>query len=146
MIVEIFKQEKAITLPALIIQIILILIIASIGLTTLTSSGGILETATSTASAYKLEEVREKIKLKLLNLNMEKIPETGKATLEDVLNLKNTDNEIADAYESNENVVLIIDNYECVINKNFEIESVNKYNPSQLWTVRRPITAHSSDE
>ena len=140
MIIKKIKEEKAITVTSLVIVIILLLIIASIAITTFSSSTTIIEKATTSVSAYKYEELKEKVKLKLMNLNIEKLSEGNNATLQDVLNLKNSDDEIVDAYQSNNTVILLIDNHECVIDENLETQSITKYNPAKIKRVTRRIT------
>lgn len=146
MIINNTKNENGITITSLVVTIILILILATISLTTITGSTGLLARTETTVSAYKQAEITEKVKLKLLDLNMSKLAnEKESADLDDVLNLKNTDDEVIDSYELDDTVVLIIDKYECVIDKDLNIKSINIYNPAKLRKVTRPIKSYSLD-
>ena len=146
MIFNNIENEKGITITSLVVTIILILILATISLTTITGSTGLLARTDTTVSAYKQAEIAEKVKLKLLDLNMAKLSNDKEyADLDDVLNLKNTDDEVIDAYMVDETVVLIIDKYECVIDKDLNIKSINVYNPAKLRKITRPLTAYPSN-
>lgn len=141
------KSMKGITLTSLVITIIVILILAGVSIAVLTGPNGLIEKAQLAAIDTKKAEIKENVQFKLAELNMKKIEqkEDG-ATLDDVLKLKESDEEITDAYEDIDSVVLIVDGYECKISKQLEVESVSEYNPRMLRKVRRDITFCSFDE
>jgi hypothetical protein len=140
MVIKKIEGEGAITITSLVITIIILLILAGISISILVGPDGIIERAKTSVSTYKQEEIREKVELKIANLNLEKMAteEIG-ANLKDVLELKDKDEEIIDGYESGNNVVLIIDKYQCEIDENLEVKSVNSYNPNQLKKVKRKL-------
>lgn len=75
------KQDKGITLIALVITIIILLILAGISIAMLTGENGILTKATQASEKYKIETAREKIQLAVISYEMDK----EKTTLYDEL-------------------------------------------------------------
>lgn len=141
------KSEKGVTLTALVLTIIILLILAGISISVLSGPNGLIEKATLAAKNTEISEIKEKIELKLTNLNIETFEKTKEmATLTDVMKLKDEDTEIKDAYNETDNVVLIVGDYECKISKELKVESVSEYNPRQLRKVKRDLTFCSFDE
>lgn len=141
------KNEKGVTLTALVLTIIILLILAGISISVLSGPNGLIEKATLAAKNTEISEIKEKIELKLTNLNMEIFEKTKEmATLTDVMKLKDKDAEIKDAYNETDNVILIVGDYECRISKELKVESVSEYNPRQLRKVKRDLTFCSFDE
>ncbi len=75
------RENKGITLIALVITIIVLLILAGISIVSLTSEGGILNKANLARENQIRAEMQEIIKVKILELQTEK---QGKAKLEDI--------------------------------------------------------------
>lgn len=135
------KCEKGVTLTTLVITIIILLILAGVSIAVLSGPNGLIEKAKLAAKNTEIAEVKEKVELKLTNLNMETLEQTKEmATLTDVMKLKDKDAEIKDAYNETDNVVLIVGDYECKISKQLQVESVSEYNPRQLRKVKRDLT------
>jgi len=65
------KDQKGITLVALVITIIVLLILAGVSLSLVVGDNGILGRASNTAIAQREAEVREKVLLELVNLESE---------------------------------------------------------------------------
>lgn len=142
MITKKIKEQKGITLMSVVIVIIVLLILVGVSISQINNSNGILQTSKTAVSAYKEKSIREKVELKIDNLNLEKMTKTYEnANLDDVLKLKESDNEITDAFKDGNNVILIIDDYECKINENLEVESINIYNnnPNTLKQIKRNV-------
>ena len=126
------KSEKGVTLTALVLTIIILLILAGISISVLSGPNGLIEKATLATKNTEISAIKEKIELKLTNLNIETFEKTKEmATLTDVMKLKDEDTEIKDAYNETDNVVLIVGDYECKISKELKVESVSEYNPRQ---------------
>lgn len=141
------KSGKGVTLTALVITIIILLILAGITISVLSGPNGLIEKAKLATNNTKIAEVKEKVELKLTNLSMETFEQKKEmATLKDVLKLKDKDTEIIDAYNETDNVILIVDDYECKISKELKVESVSEYNPRQLRKIKRDLTFCSFDE
>ena len=70
------KQEKAITLIALVLTIIVLMILVAVGIATLTGDNGILTTAQEARETKKVADIEEQLKLAQLNSKIDK--ETGK--------------------------------------------------------------------
>lgn len=141
------KSEKGVTLIALVVTIIILLILAGISISVLSGPNGLIEKAKLAAKNTKIAEVKEKVELKLTNLNMETFEQKKEmATLIDVMKLKDKDTEITDAYNETDNVVLIVGDYECKISKQLQVEAVSEYNPRQLRKVKKDLTFCSFDE
>ena len=66
------KQEKGITLIALVITIIILLILAGISIAMLTGENGLLTKASEASEKYKIEAAREKILLAILSYQANK--------------------------------------------------------------------------
>ncbi len=125
MIKEKIKQEKAVTLTAIIITVIVLVIIAGVSLALFGGENGILSKAKAGVSEYKMQSLIEKIELKIGSISLEK---NGEVNLEDLINLKDTDNEITNAYMNGDNALLILnDEYQCEINPKLEIVSITNY-------------------
>lgn len=141
------RSGKGVTLTALVITIIILLILAGITISVLSGPNGLIEKAKLVANNTKIAEVKEKVELKLTNLSMETFEQKKEmATLKDVLKLKDKDTEIIDVYNETDNVILIVDDYECKISKELKVESVSEYNPRQLRKIKRDLTFCSFDE
>lgn len=149
MILNEVKSESGISIISLVLTIILLLIILGASISS-TSNDKLLQKADLAVSAYTEKSIREKVEFKIINLNIDKAnTESGKVTLQDVLNLKNSDSEITDAYQLEDKVVLVVNNeYKCEVNENLEVESIEEYigeNESQLLEVERKITVDTLD-
>ena len=73
---ETTRQEKGITLIALVLTIIVLMILAAVGIATLTGDNGILTTAQEARETKKVADIEEQLKLAQLNSKIDK--ETGK--------------------------------------------------------------------
>ena len=142
MIIDKLKMQDAVTLTAVIVTVIIILILAGVTLSLITGSDGILEKSKASVSAYKEQSIREKVELKIADLNLQKMNMQAKsATMKDLLELQGKDEEITDVYQTGDNVMLIIDGYKCEINSNLEIESIYVYKPErELRKAQRTLT------
>lgn len=108
-------RNKGITLVALVITIILLLILAGVVINLALGENGLLKMASNTTKTYKIEEIREKVKLALLDYNSRKMTKEEEPEVEDALKnlLENgTFQEI-----NKETSIGIIDDYEITLSK-----------------------------
>ncbi len=140
-------NEKGVTITTLVITIIILLILAGVSISILSGPNGLIEKVKLAAKNTEIAEIKEKVELKLTNLNMETFEQKKEmATLTDVMKLKDKDAEITDAYNETDNVILIVGDYECKISKELKVESVLEYSPRQLRKVKRDLTFCGFDE
>ncbi len=79
------KSQKAITLIALIITIVVLIILAGIAISMTIGNNGIFTKALNSKEQYTQEEIKEKLNLKIADIQIEK---QGKANLSDLDGLK----------------------------------------------------------
>lgn len=124
------KEEKAVTLTSVIIAIILLIILSAVTFQFVVGPEGIIEKSKHGVSAYKEESIREKVELKMTDWNMELLKNNQTATMENILNLAKNDPEIQDVKQNTNNIILIIDEYQCEINTDLKIVgNILAYNP-----------------
>ncbi|MCI8760901.1 MAG: hypothetical protein HFJ34_07340 [Clostridia bacterium] len=80
------KQEKAITLIALVITIIVLLILAGIAIATLTGENGILNQAKQAGKETIEAQIKEEIELAIIEIQTEELPKGKNVTLETLAN------------------------------------------------------------
>lgn len=97
------NKIKGITLIALVITIIILLILAGVGISTLAGEGGILEKATHSKEQTEIKEGEEAIKLKVSEAQIEK---KGAINLEDLVKLLENDEKIVLSDISEEELIL----------------------------------------
>lgn len=113
------KQEKAITLIALVITIIVLLILAAVSIAMLTGENGIISNAMKAAEAQKRAEVKEKVELEVLgsyddngNFQMETLKE----------NLKNHLGVDSITENSDGSISFTLDGYEVTVKPDGKVE------------------------
>ena len=79
------RQNKAITLIALVITIIVLLILAGVAIAALTGENGLLNRASSAQDMSKRAELIEKVKLDILDNEIDKRTEKSHKSLKDIL-------------------------------------------------------------
>ena len=143
MIIDKLKAQDAVTLTAVIVTVIVILILAGVTLPLITGSDGILEKSKSSVSAYKEQSIREKVELEMASLNLEKLnTEARNANLDDIDELVGKDGITEVESISDKEIMIVIDGYQCIINQNLEVESINVYDASkkQLTKAKMSLT------
>lgn len=134
------NEKNGITLTSLIITIIIMLILAGVSISILVGPDGLIGKAQEAATNTKIAEIKERVEMKIANLNIEKIPEEEKVTLDDVYMLKNKDKEITAAFKEDDSVILVVDEYECKIGSSLKVETVSKYDSVKLRKIERDLT------
>lgn len=134
------KSNAGVTITALLVIIIILVILAGVTITSVMSSDGIITKAKTSTSAYKKEFIREKLEIKLADLNFNKISTDGnKLTLNDLYDLE--DDEITAVKVSDDIALVYIDEYQCEIDKDFSIISINpKQTESTIKKVKPKLT------
>ena len=124
------KEEKAVTLTALLITIIIILILSSVGIYITIGPNGIIEKSKQGVSAYTEQSIREKMELKLDEWQIEFVKSGEQITIGKIKKLAQEDEEISRIIENGDNLILIVDEYQCEIDKNLSIVgNITVYNP-----------------
>ena len=82
------KRNQGITLIALVITIILLLILAGVGIATLTGEGGILNKASTAKVENSKSSVEEELKIAMMAIKTEAIERGEKPTLQDLIEEK----------------------------------------------------------
>ena len=116
------RNQKGITLIALVITIILLLILAGISIATLKGENGLFSKATSAKEKAKKAEIKEEIQLALQEIQVEEIPKGNNVTLETLANgqLANKLTGITATLENNE-IIVEYKGYYCKIDDNFNV-------------------------
>lgn len=135
------NKEKGITLTSLIITIVVMLILAGVSIAVLIGPDGIIGQAQTAAISTKRAEIKERVEMKINNLNIAKISQQEELTLDDIFRLKDNDKEITTAFKEDNSVILVLENkYECKISKALKVENVSEYNPEKLRKVEKDLT------
>lgn len=135
------NKEKGITLTSLIITIVVMLILAGVSIAVLIGPDGIIGQAQTAAINTKRAEIKERVEMKINNLNIAKISQQEELTLDDIFRLKDNDKEITTAFKEDNSVILVLENkYECKISKALKVENVSEYNPERLRKVKKDLT------
>lgn len=131
------REEKAITLIALVITIVVLIILAAVAINLTLGDNGIFKKATSAKQNYQAAEAREFVEMKIAQLQIEK---NGQATLQDVVDYLSDDEEITyfvsidkvasiagqtEIGDANE-VYVVYKSYQLKIKKNLNVEYVSK--------------------
>lgn len=116
------KQQKAITLIALVITIIVLLILAGITIATLTGENGILKKAGQAKEKTIEGELKEEIELAIMEIQTEEIPKGNPVNIETLANGQLTDR-IEDIIVEieNDNIVGEYKGYEYTIDSNLKV-------------------------
>ena len=124
------KQEKAVTLTAVIIAIILILILAAVTVQFLIGPEGIIEKAKQGTSAYKEQSIRERLTLKLADWSIELLEQgEGESKIDTIIALAEKDSEVQNVTQNLNNIVFVMDEYQCEIDTDLNIVSIQVYDP-----------------
>ena len=128
------KQEKGITLIALVITIIVLLILAGISIAMLTGENGILTKADTAAKETDIVETKEQIKLEIMGNSDESGNYTNKNVIDAVKKItdKDVEEEAETVHSKKGNEVDISDLWH--IKVNFKIDGIPFIaNPGETW-------------
>lgn len=144
------KKEKAITLIALIVTIVILLILAGVTIATLTGDNGLYGRAKQAKENYSISEAKEKLTTKLMQLQTEIIVDEGKeASIEDVnrfidTNSKYYDKEIEDIKDKKENKIIKILGYYFEVDNKLDI--IGDIDASELAQTETTYKVNSINE
>lgn len=79
------KEEKAITLIALVITIVILIILAGVAISLTIGENGLFNRAKESAQSYKEANIRETIETEIATLNIDKVSKGEKLTVEEAL-------------------------------------------------------------
>ena len=131
------KENKAITLIALVVTIVILIILAGLLINLTIGDSGLFNKAKMGAENYKEQQVNEKVQTMLADYITEK--HTIGKELTAYLDEQITKGTI-ESYEDNEDgtITILVDDYEVVVNtENLKIESVEKYEePQGLYSIK----------
>lgn len=132
------KENKGITLIALVITIIVLLILAGVSIATLTGNNGILTQTQKAKEEYNQATIKEKIQSEALGSIDQ---ETGKFNEEKFReNLENNlgIDESKIAKDNDGNIIITTDGYKVTVNKNGKVEKTEKAGASADTPVDTP--------
>ena len=109
------KNNKGITLIALVVTIIVLIILAGVSIQLLLGNNGIIRKAKQGKENYEEANIIEKVEIALLDYNSEKITKLEEPEVEEALN-KLFENETFDSIEKEENIG-VIEDYEITLGK-----------------------------
>lgn len=144
------KKEKAITLIALIVTIVILLILAGVTIATLTGDNVLYGRAKQAKENYSISEAKEKLTTKLMQLQTEIIVDKGKeASIEDVnrfidTNSKYYDKEIEDIKDKKENKIIKILGYYFEVDNKLDI--IGDIDASELAQTETTYKVNSINE
>ena len=132
---SIIKKDKAITLVALVITIIILLILAGITIAQLTGNG-LLEKTLFAKEKYSISEAKEKIEFAITELRIEQEEKGKDLEKDDLIKLNNEELEV----KSTENfpVEVIYDGYVFNIDEQFNVTYVRKANGTVVTYTTEP--------
>ncbi len=132
---SIIKKDKAITLVALVVTIIILLILAGITIAQLTGNG-LLEKTLFAKEKYSISEAKEKIELAITELRIEQEEKGKDLEKDDLIKLNNEELEV----KSTENfpVEVIYDGYVFNIDEQFNVTYVRKANGTVVTYTTEP--------
>ena len=124
------KNNKGISLVALVITIIVLLILAGISLSFAFGETGIITKAKKSAEITNLKQAQETVELKIADLQSEK---DGKATIKDIYEIENNDIEVifSSSYSSTVDIAYQ-KKYIFTINSHLKISESREYSENTL--------------
>ena len=130
------KEEKGITLTSIIVTVIVLLIIVGVSINLASGSNSLIAKAQTAALAYKEQEIKEKVELKLAELQI--INYNG-SLYEKLVEFAKNDPEITQVLKNGQNVLLVInDEFVCEIDTSYKIVGdIHVYNKDDSSTLTK---------
>ena len=126
-----YREEKGITLIALVITIIVLLILAGISIAMLTGNNGVLTKATEAKDETTQATAEEMVKLAIGSLQTKNLGDRSKITPEAIANQVMEDNDVenvtAEGSEFPTNIVFADNGIKVGVNLDFEIGTIGSY-------------------
>ena len=140
------KEQKAITLIALVITIIVLLILAGVSIAMLTGENGILTKASNAKEKYAISEAKEKVELAIQEIMIEEQSKGNTLTKEALKGLEGRGNyEIS--VESTESfpVEAVCEIYKFGIDENYKVTYIGKANGTIVTYTTEPSEYTNQD-
>lgn len=147
------KNEKAITLVALMVTIIVLLILAGIAISTLTGENSLLNRAKISKEKHLQSETEEKLKIKIMTLQTDIMQkEKREASLEDIENWKNQESDYYDSEiigitnsTNNGNKLVSIDTYTFEVDEKLNVIGIANEDVNQKTETTYEIKSKDGD-
>ena len=118
------KENKAITLVALVVTIIILLILAGITIATLGGENGLISKIKLGKERYAISEAKEKLELEITNLQIEQQGKGEELKKEDLPKMNNDEIDVRDT--TNFPVEVICGNYKFEVDENFKVKYIGE--------------------
>lgn len=130
------KKQKGITLVALVITIIILLLLAGIAIATLGGENGLFTKVKQSKEKYSISEAKEKVELKIAELQIEQGKKGENLKKEDLPKMNNDEIDVRDT--SNFPVEVICNNYKFNIDSNFNVSYAGEANETIVTYTTEP--------
>ena len=130
------KENKAITLVALVVTIIILLVLAGITIATLGGENGLFTKVKLGKERYAISEAKEKLELEITNLQIEQQGKGEELKKEDLPKMNNDEIDVRDT--TNFPVEVIYKNYKFEVDSNFHVTYVGEANETIITYTTEP--------
>ena len=130
------KENKAITLVALVITIIILLLLAGIAIASLGGENGIFKKVKLGKERYAISEAKEKLELEITNLQIEQQGKGEELKKEDLPKMNSDEIDVRDT--TNFPVEVIYKNYKFEVDSNFQVTYVGEANETIITYTTEP--------
>ena len=130
------KKQKGITLVALVITIIILLLLAGIAIATLCGENGLFTKVKQSNEKYSISEAKEKVELKIAELQIEQGKKGENLKKEDLPKMNNDEIDVRDT--SNFPVEIICNNFKFNIDSNFNVSYAGEANETIVTYTTEP--------
>ena len=130
------KENKAITLVALVVTIIILLVLAGITIATLGGENGLFARVKLGKERYAISEAKEKLELEITNLQIEQQGKGEELKKEDLPKMNNDEIDVRDT--TNFPVEVIYKNYKFEVDSNFHVTYVGEANETIITYTTEP--------
>ena len=130
------KENKAITLVALVVTIIILLVLAGITIATLGGEKGLFARVKLGKERYAISEAKEKLELEIANLQIEQQGKGEELKKEDLPKMNSDEIDVRDT--TNFPVEVIYKNYKFEVDSNFHVTYVGEANETIITYTTEP--------
>ena len=130
------KENKAITLVALVITIIILLVLAGITIATLGGENGLFTKVKLGKERYAISEAKEKLELEITNLQIEQQGKGEELKKEDLPKMNNDEIDVRDT--TNFPVEVICGNYKFEVDENFKVKYIGEVDGTVITYTTEP--------
>lgn len=130
------KENKGITLVALVITIIILLLLTGITIATLGGENGLFTKVKLGKERYEISEAKEKLELEITNLQIEQQGKGEELKKEDLPKMNNNEIDVRDT--TNFPVEVIYKNYKFEVDSNFQVIYIGEANETIITYTTEP--------